>query len=226
MAQRSFPLAAFVLLSGAAFFALAPPAAFALDKRPTGPTPAPPSRPPPQPHPDRHEHRGRRLPPYCPPPAAYVPAKPDISFDIRLLSVDTGRDAVPSVSAFLAATSNPDDQRAGLQARAKPGGSVLRTSGGYTLHVKQDATGLRDLSAPVLRVSAHPHLDARGAEAVDFIVEQAPADASPLRTNAYVSLVFDNGDTKLLSDTARPDGTRHLIYATVFFPPRPVPRPR
>ncbi len=231
MAHRSFPLAVSALLLGVAF---APPIALGLDKRPTGPTtlPPPPSRPPPsrpqqpQSHPDRHEHRERREPPYCPPPAAYVPVKPDISFEIRLLSLDAGQADVPAVSAFLAATSNPDEQRAGLQARAKPGGPVLQTSGGQTLNVKQDATGLRDLGASALRVSAHPHLDARGAEAVDFIVEQTPAGKPPLRTNAYVSLVFDNGDTKLLSDTARPDGTRRLVYATVFFPPcssHPVP---
>lgn len=127
---------------------------------------------------------------------------------------------MPSLSAFLAATSNPDDQRAGLKARAKPGSPFLQTSGSVTLHVKQDATGLRDLGASDIRVSVHPHLDARGAEAVDFIVEQAPTGASRPVTNAYVNLVFDNGDTKLLSDTARPDGTRHLVYATVFFMPR------
>ena len=100
--------------------------------------------------------------------------KPNISFEIHLLSVDAGRDAVPSVSAFLAATSNPDDQ----------------------------------------------HLDARGAEAVDFIVEQASPGASRPNTNAYVILAFDSGETRLLSDTARLDGIRHLLYATVFFPPR------
>ena len=146
--------------------------------------------------------------------------KPNISFEIHLLSVDAGRDAVPSVSAFLAATSNPDDQRSGLQARAKPGGTILQFSGGFTLRVKQDATGLHDLSASAMRLSAHPHLDARGAEAVDFIVEQASPGASRPNTNAYVSLAFDNGETRLLSDTARLDRIRHLLYATVFFPPR------
>jgi len=223
MAHRSFPLAASALLFAAAFFALMPPAALGLDRRPTGPTTPPSPRPQqPQSHPNRHEHRGRWRPPYCPPPTAYVPVKPNIGFEIQLLSVDAGRDAVPSLSAFLAATSNPDDQRAGLQARTKPGGPVLQTSGSITLHVKQDATGLRDLGAAVMRVSAHPHLDAGGAEAVDFIVEQASPGASRLVTNAYVNLIFDNGDTKLLSDTARPDGTRHLLYATVFFMPRSI----
>jgi len=146
--------------------------------------------------------------------------KPNTSFEIHLLSVDAGRDAVPSVSAFLAATSNPDDQRSGLQARAKPGGTILQFSGGFTLRVKQDASGLHDLSASAMRLSAHPHLDARGAEAVDFIVEQASPGASRPNTNAYVSLAFDNGETRLLSDTARLDRIRHLLYATVFFPPR------
>ena len=75
-------------------------------------------------------------------------------------------------------------QRGGLQARAKPGSPLLQTSGSVTLRVKQDSTGLRDLGASAMRVSAHPHLDARGGEAVDFIVEQAPAGASALRTNA------------------------------------------
>ena len=216
MAHRSHLAAVSASLLGAAFLALMPYAASGQDRRPTGPTvPPPPQSHPQQPqsHPDRHEHHGRWRPPYCPPPAAYVPAKPNISFDIQLLSVDAGRADVSALSAFLAVTSNPDDQRAGLQARAE-------TSSSLTLRVKQDGTGLRELGASAMRVSAHPHLDARGGEAVDFIVEQAPAGASPLRTNAYVSLVFDNGDTRLLSDTARPDGTRHLVYATVFFTPR------
>lgn len=218
MAHRSLPLAASALLLGA----LAPSFALGLDKRPTGPTTPPPQSHPQQPqaHPDRHEHRGRREPPYCPPVSADVPVKPNIGFEIQLLSIDAGRDAAPSLSAFLAATSNLDEQRTGLQARTKLGGPVLQAPVGLTLRVKQDSTGLRDLGASAMRVSAHPHLDARGGEAVDFIVEQAPAGASALRTNAYVSLVFDNGDTKLLSDTARPDGTRHLVYATVFFTPR------
>lgn len=224
MARRSFPLAASALLLGAAF---APSVVLGLDKRPTGPTtpPPPPSRPQqPQSHQVRHERRPRREPPYCPPLGASVRVKPNIGFEIQLLSVDSGRADVSAMSAFLAATSNPDEQRAGLQARAKPGGPVLPAPTSLTLRVKQDATGLRDLGASALRVSAHPHLDARGGEAVDFIVEYAPAGAPQLRTNAYVSLVFGNGDTKLLSDTARPDGTRHLVYATVFFTPRQAAR--
>jgi len=214
MAHRS------LLALAAALLFVASHAALGLDKRPTGPT-APPPRPQPpqqpQSHPDRHEHRGRWRPPYRPPPAAYVPVKPNIGFEIQLLSVDAGRADVSALSAFLAATSNPDEQRAGLQARAKPGGPALPAPMSLTLRVRQDATGLRELGASAMRVSAHPHLDARGGEAVDFIVEYAPAGAPQLRTNAYLSLVFGNGDTKLLSDTARPDGTRHLVYATVFF---------
>ena len=223
MARRSFPLAASTLLLGAAF---APSVALGLDKRPTGPTtPLPPSRPqPPQAHSDRHEHRERREPPYCPPLGASVRVKPNIGFEIQLLSVDAGRADVPALSAFLATTSNPDEQRVGLQARVEPGSPILPAPTSLILRVKQDSTCLRELGASALRVSAHPHLDARGGEAVDFIVEYAPAGAPHLRTNAYVSLVFGNGDTKLLSDTARPDGTRHLVYATVFFTPRQAAR--
>ena len=200
------------------------PPACGLDRRPTGPVPPPPQpRPRQQPSGPRRSPSCRRTPPPYPPQPR--PSKPNIIFDIQFLSIDAGRDAVPAVSAFLAANSNRDDQRAGLQARAKQGGPILQVSEGPTLRVKQDATGIRDLSTSVVRVSAHPHLNARCAEAVDFIVEQAPPGASRPVTNAYISLVFENGDTKLLSDTARPDGTHHLLYATVFFPPALVPRP-
>ena len=44
-------------------------------------------------------------------------------------------------------------QRAGLQAQAKPGSPLLQTSGSVTLRVKQDSTVLRDLGTSAMRVS-------------------------------------------------------------------------
>lgn len=140
--------------------------------------------------------------------------------------MDADRAAVPAVSAFLAGVSNPKEQLAGLQARAKRGVPIFQFSGGQTLRVRQNATGTRDADASRSRITAHPHLNAGCAEAVDFLVEQAPQDSSQTGIGTRVSLVFENGDTRLLSETARPDGTRHLLYATVFFPPCSATCPR
>ena len=94
----------------------------------------------------------------------------------------------PDESVFM------QQQRAGLQARAKPGSPFCKL------------------------LAASPYASSRTAPSC--ATSARPPCASPLGTNAYISLVFGNGDTKLLSDTARPDGTRHLVYATVFFTPR------
>ena len=211
------------VLSGVLLSAFLPSIALGLDRRPTSPRP--------QPHPGPQQPPRPRRIPSCrrtpfPRPMPHRMEKPDRTYEISLVFVDADRAAIPAVSAFLAATSNSEEQRAGLQARVKRGGPILHISEGPALRVRQDATVLRDLSAPDVRVSAYPHLNAQCAEAVDFIVEQAPPGGSRPVTNAYISLVFENGDTKLLSDTARPDGTRHLLYATVFFPTRPAPCPR
>ena len=157
----------------------------------------------------------------CPQPPPCPPAKPDRTYEISLIFVDADRAAVPAVSAFLAATSNSEEQRAGLRARAERGLRILQVSGGLTLRVPQDAVGTRVSEAAQTRVTIHPHLNADCAEAFDFIVE--PSVQSLTRTGARRSLVFENGDTKLLNEADRPDGTRRLLYATVFFPIRSVP---
>ena len=138
-----------------------------------------------------------------------------------MIFVDADRAAVPAVSAFLAATSNSEEQRAGLLARVERGLRILPVSGGLTLRVPQDAVGTRVSEATLTRITIHPHLNADCAGAFDFIVE--PSAQSLTRTGARRSLVFENGDTKLLNETDRTDGTRRLLYATVFFPTRPVP---
>jgi len=209
-----------LLLFCSVLSALSLPAALGLDRRPTAPRPQPSPQPP----------RPRRLPPCrrtpLPRSTPDRTAKPDRTFEITITSVDADRTAVPAASAVLAGTSNREEQLAGLQAQAKRGVRILQVSDGPILRVSQDSTGTRDSGVTRIRVTAHPHLNAECAEAVDFVVEQAAQGTPWTGIGTQISLAFENGDTRLLSETIRPDGAHHLIYATVFFSPRLVPRPR
>ena len=179
-----------------------------------------------------HKHdRDRREHAPCPPPPPSPPV-PETHFDVSLLSVDVGSGSTPAVSRALAGTSNRGEQIAALREQAAGGVSIYRVAAGPTLRVKQGESAVRENDqdsvtklpgSPVLpalrsRVITHPHLNVRCAEVIDLSVEQAPVGASWTGVGAASSLTFENGDTKLLSETVHPDGTRHLLYATVFFP--------
>ena len=162
--------------------------------------------------------------PLLPYPVRRQPVKPDWAFEIRITRIDVGDAGLPVVSTILASSSNRDDQLAGLRAQAKRGASIFQVSCGPTLRVAQDVIGAREdgQGAARLSVTARPHLNVEGSEVVDVALEQPTVDGNSAGLSLRNSLVFENGDTKLLGETVRTNGVRRRFYATVFFPLRPA----
>ena len=163
------------------------------------------------------------------------PPKPDRNFEVRVMRVDAGDAAAPLVAAALASASNREDQVDHLREEVRHGAPVLRIVYYPTVGARQNdvKTSRQELlrearlaqSGPELmpatrsRVTAHPRLTAWGKEIVEISIEQVPVGVAWDGQVFHMGFVFENGDTNLLNDTRAPDGTHHLLYATVFYPP-------